>query len=86
MYSLCQVIVSIFFGQFLTKNTHTFERNTIETNVREKNSRFFFFTHYYFLLREIRIKENRFLMEIYDGEMLTSFHHSKSLGIFLAMY
>lgn len=52
MYSLCQVIVSIFFGQFLIKNTHTFERNAVETNVREKNWIWFFLTHYYFLLRE----------------------------------
>lgn len=86
MYSLCQVIVSIFFGQFLLKNTHTFERNTIETNVREKIQDFFFYTLFFFYSGKIHINENRFLMEIYDGEMLRSFHHSKSLGIFLAMY
>lgn len=33
------------------KNTHTFERNTVETNVREKIFSFFF-THNYFLLGE----------------------------------
>lgn len=65
MHCLCQVIVSIFFGQFLTKNTHTFERNTKETNVREKI--FLFFLHIIiFYSGKIHINESRFLTEIYD--------------------
>lgn len=46
-------------------NTHTFERNTIETNEREKI--FSFFLHIIiFYSGKIQINESRFLTEIYD--------------------